>query len=370
MQLLLTGVPRANFRRGVRPSISPRSKVITVRPLKLESSNVPRVNGHDGCLVCDHFCGLRSRFLALARPRDYGSLTGGNLMMRCGDTRCTVSCIASQAPRCSVLDSGRRRAWLLHVLQTMVSARGARSLQRTSCTRANEQYRLQLNSLVPAAVSFPDSLPRTQACAGIPPAGLDVLSLEESKCFLNYLRCCAADGAMALAREYGEMPEAPPFAFYCVEAERSMITPFWCPVLRCRCRDLSGRKALGSPVPFDTECCYLSVDGSCEPAVEESPVKCGWGLHVVRARSVLGQFCGPIVCGLLRENTRVFKLSNNLAELVALVHALEFVLSQPSSLNFMICFDSKVCCARGAAELAGEEPLGSSPIFWRTSQVL
>ena len=120
-----------------------------------------------------------------------------------------------------------------------------------------------------------------------------------------------------------------------------MITPFWCPVLRCLCRDLSGRKALGSPVPFDTECCFLSVDGSCEPAVEESPVKCGWGLHVVRARSVLGQFCGPIVCSLLRENTRVFKLSNNLAELVALVHALEFVLSQPSSLNFKVCFDSK-----------------------------
>ena len=38
VQLLLTGVPRANFRRGVRPSISPRSKVITVRTLKLESS--------------------------------------------------------------------------------------------------------------------------------------------------------------------------------------------------------------------------------------------------------------------------------------------------------------------------------------------
>ena len=142
VQLLLTGVPRANFRRGVRPSISPRSKVITVRPLKLESSNVPRVNGHDGCLVCDHFFALRSRFLALARPRDYGSLTGGNLMMRCGDTRCTVSCIASQAPRCSLLDSGRRWAWLLHVWQTMVSARDARCLQRTSCTRANEQYRL------------------------------------------------------------------------------------------------------------------------------------------------------------------------------------------------------------------------------------
>ena len=42
----------------------------------------------------------------------------------------------------------------------------------------------------------------------------------------------------------------------------------------------------------------------------------------------------------MRENTRVFKLSNNLAELFAPVHAFEFVLPQPSNLNFMICFDA------------------------------
>ena len=69
--------------------------------------------------------------------------------------------------------------------------------------------------------------------------------------------------------------------------------------------------------------------------------KSGWGLHVVRTNVVQGQFCSPIFCGLLRENTRVFKLSNNLAELVALVHALEFVLSELSNLNFMTCFDCK-----------------------------
>ena len=32
--------------------------------------------------------------------------------------------------------------------------------------------------------------------------GWDVLSLEEFKCLLNYLWCCAADGTAALAREY------------------------------------------------------------------------------------------------------------------------------------------------------------------------
>ena len=98
------------------------------------------------------------------------------------------------------------------------------------------------------------------------------------------------------------------------------------------------RKTPGSLLPYDPECCYLFVDGSCEPAAEDSPEKCGWSLHVVRANVVQGQLCSPIFCGLVREHTRVFKLSNNLAELVALVHALEFVLSQPSSLNFMICF--------------------------------
>ena len=45
---------------------------------------------------------------------------------------------------------------------------------------------------------------------------------------------------------------------------------------------------------------------------------------VVGACTLREQICcpGPVVCGLLRENTRVFKLSNNLAELTALVHAL------------------------------------------------
>ena len=102
---------------------------------------------------------------------------------------------------------------------------------------------------------------------------------------------------------------------------------------------------------------------------EDSPEKRGWALHVVRANVVQGQFCSPIFSGLLRENTRVFKLSNNLAELVALVHALEFVLSVFRSLPHDLS-RLKVCCARGAAELAGEQPLGSGPLCWRTSQVL
>ena len=140
------------------------------------------------------------------------------------------------------------------------------------------------------------------------------------------------------------MPEAPPFALDRVQAEKSMIAPFSVPSapkplprsLRPR-----RRKTPGSPFPCDPDCCYLYVDGSYEPAAEDSSETCDWGSYVVRANVVQGQLCSPIYCGLVPENTRVFKLSNNLAELFALVHAFEFVLSQPSNLNFMICFDSK-----------------------------
>ena len=168
-----------------------------------------------------------------------------------------------------------------------------------------------------------------------------MLSLEEFKCLLNYLWCCAADGTTALAREYRGMHEAPPFAFDRVQAEKSMIVLFSvssAPMPLPRSLRPRRRKTTGSPVPYDPGCCYL-LWTVAEPAAENCPEKCGWGLHVVRANVVQGQVCSRIFCGLVRENTRVFKLSNNLAELVALVHAWDFVLSRPSSLNFMICFD-------------------------------
>ena len=93
---------------------------------------------------------------------------------------------------------------------------------------ANEHYRLQLNSLVFAAVSFPGSLPRTLPRTGIPPAGWDVLSLEDFKCLLHCVWCFADDGATtALAREYGGLLEAPLFASDRVQAEKSKITPLF-----------------------------------------------------------------------------------------------------------------------------------------------
>ena len=200
-------------------------------PLKLQCLNTPRVKGQDGCLICDHYCALRSlASCQLARPRDYDSLTGGmvddalwrhalySLLHRqsgpsllCAEQWSKMGLVVARlaegglCPRCKEAPEN-----LMHHLWYC---------------RANDQCRLQLNSLVPAAASFPDSLPHTLARTGIPPAGWDVLSLEEFKCLLNYLWCCAADGTTAMAREYWGLPEALPSAFDRVQAEKTMITP-------------------------------------------------------------------------------------------------------------------------------------------------
>ena len=153
-----------------------------------------------------------------------------------------------------------------------------------------------MNSSVPAAVSFPESLPHTLARTGIPLAGWDVLSVAEFECLWNYLWCCAADDTTALAREYRGIPEAPPFAFDRVQAEKCMIVPFSvpsAPMPLLRSLRPRRRKTPGSPVPYDPECCYLYVDENYEPAAKNSPEKCGWGLQVVRANVVQGNFAVP-----------------------------------------------------------------------------
>ena len=162
---------------------------------------------------------------------------------------------------------------------------------------ANEQYRVPLNSLVPAAVNILDSSLHTLARTGIPLAAWDVLSLKEFKCLLNHMWCCAADGTTALAREYRGLPDAPPFALDRVQAEKSMIVPFpvpSAPMPLPRSLRPRRRRNPGSPVLYDPECCFLYVDGSYEPAAEDSPETCGWGLHNLRAHVVQGQFCSPI----------------------------------------------------------------------------
>ena len=109
---------------------------------------------------------------------------------------------------CSALGSGQRDGLCPRCKEASEDL-----IYRLWYCRANEQYRLQLDSLVPAAVSFPDSLPHTLARTGILPAGWDVLSLEEFKCLLNCSWCCAADGTRTLAGQSRGLPEAPSFAF-------------------------------------------------------------------------------------------------------------------------------------------------------------
>ena len=111
-------------------------------------------------------------FMALVRPRDYGSLTGGmvdDLLWR----HALYSVMHRQSGP-SLLCAGQRSKMGLVVARLAEDGLCPRCkeapenlLHRLWSCRANEQYRLQLNSLVPAAVSFPDTRPRTLARAGI-----------------------------------------------------------------------------------------------------------------------------------------------------------------------------------------------------------
>ena len=91
MQLLSTGVPCANSRRQVQRSVSPRLKVITVCPLKLESSSMPRVEAQVGCRIFDLFCASLSLVSWHWSVREITARSLEEwLRIRCGEMRCTV----------------------------------------------------------------------------------------------------------------------------------------------------------------------------------------------------------------------------------------------------------------------------------------
>ena len=88
--------PSVNSRQEVQRSISPQLKVIRVCPLKLESSYMPRVIGQAGCRICDLFCASLSLVSWHWSAREITArFLEEWLMIRCGEMRCTVSCIAS-----------------------------------------------------------------------------------------------------------------------------------------------------------------------------------------------------------------------------------------------------------------------------------
>ena len=155
-------------------NFSPVWKVSTVCHLKLESSSMPRVKGQVGCQILRSFLRLAvSRFLALVRPQDYGSLTGG--MVDDPLWRHALYSLMHRQSGPSLLCAGQ---WSkMGLLVALLAEDGIcprckeapeNLMHRLWYCRAIDQYRVQLNSLVPAAVSFPESLLHTLARTGIP----------------------------------------------------------------------------------------------------------------------------------------------------------------------------------------------------------
>ena len=117
-----------------------------------------------------------SRFMALVRPRDCGSLTGGMVVDPLWRHALYSVMHCQSGP--SLLCAGQWSKMGLVVARLAEDGLCPRCkeapenlMHRLWSCRANEQYRSQLNSLVVAAVGFPDSLTHTLARAGIPPAG-------------------------------------------------------------------------------------------------------------------------------------------------------------------------------------------------------
>ena len=213
VQLPSTGVPRVNSRQEVQRSISPVESHYSV---SFEVGEFKHATSEKASWMSNLRSFLRlavSRFLALVRPRDHGSLTGG--MVDDPMWRHALYSLMHRQSDPSLLCAGQGSKTGLFVallaeggICPRCKAAPENLMHRLWYCRSNEQYRVQLNSLVPAAVSFPDSLPRTLAHTGIPP-----VSLEEFKCLLNSLWCCAADGTTALVRESRGLLKIPRLRF-------------------------------------------------------------------------------------------------------------------------------------------------------------
>ena len=116
-----------------------------------------------------------SRFLALVRPRDYGSLTGG--MVDDPLWRHALYSLMHRQSGPSLLCTGEwsKMGLLLAGLAEDGICLGCKEapenfMHRLWCCRATEQYRVQLNSLVPAAAQF-SGLLASYTCAHRNPAG-------------------------------------------------------------------------------------------------------------------------------------------------------------------------------------------------------
>ena len=85
----------------------------------------------------------------------------------------------------------------------------------------------------------------------------------------------------------------------------------------------------------------IYIDGSYTKS-DDGTVTAGWGCYIVRPDKTVVSLCGPIVIrGSLAPDTFVFRLSNNVAEVVAIFFALQFILSLSDQPRVSMVFDSK-----------------------------
>ena len=209
----------------------------------------------------------------------------------------------------------------------------------------NAPYRAVLNATVPGARRFPASLPPTTARTGIAPKGWDLLRRDEYAALLNYLWCVTADATTVLARDFRDLPKCLPFAYDAEQAARSMRTPFVVssapmPLPR-RLRDPKSALTADAFRSDEHLGFMIYTDGSFSKS-DDGTVTAGWGCYIVCPDKTAVSLCGPIVIrGSLAPDQFVFKVSNNVAEVVAIFYALRFILSLRDQPRCSIIFDSK-----------------------------
>ena len=287
--------------------------------------------------------------LALDRPRDYASLACG-LHVDDGFRHLMYSVMHRQSGP-ALLSAGQWTKKLFFITKKEADdlcvrcGEAPEHLQhRLWDCKCHAPYRATLNAAVPRACGFPGTLPPTTARTGIAPKGWTQLRRTEYAALLDYLWCVSADATIVLARDFRDLPPCLPFAYAAAQAARSMRTPF---VVSSSPMPLPRRLRAPKPppigVPF-SPADYLGyaiyVDGSFA-RVEDGTSSAGWGCYVVCRDFTCISQCGPIsIRGPHAPDQFVFKLSNNVAEVVAIYCAVQYICRLPVHSNCAIIFDS------------------------------
>jgi len=297
-----------------------------------------------------------AHFLAIRRPRDFISLDAGitsddhvrflqySLMhRRCGPSLVT----AGMWNKCKLQNAGLSESDVC--VRCNLEPETLRH-RLWDCPH-NAGFRAVLDPVMPSTLRLPDDLPITLARTGITPKGYDRLTHLQSEALIDYLWCAAVDGTTALACHYRGLDTPEPFAFDRQQAVDSKTTAFAnssAPMKAPKkykaadkpCDDaaLSGYCADDSLSHDET----LFVDGSFTDAVGDREQAAGWGLAVTSDLVNYREFHGPLrLDDLASFGGSLRRLSNNTAEVAALHFALEYVLSRPPGVRYLIVYDSK-----------------------------